>query len=124
MHGLLCELWKLSDELFAQVPLPYNVLIDLPELDDALAATHSAVESAKVCYASPRLNGSAHAGSLESSFGCPTRRNRRSLLRKSILYLSMQKRAQIEQECVEGLVRVPEENVLSSQRASSTFFAS
>ena len=47
------ELWKLSDidELFARVPLPYDVLIDVPELDDALLATHFAVESAKVCYA-------------------------------------------------------------------------
>ena len=35
------ELWKLSDidELFALVPLPHDVLIDVPELDDALAAT-------------------------------------------------------------------------------------
>ena len=41
------ELWKHSDELFSRVPLPYDVLIDVPELDDALAATHSAVESAK-----------------------------------------------------------------------------
>ena len=41
------ELWKLldMDELFARVPLPYDVLIDMPELDDALPATHSAVES-------------------------------------------------------------------------------
>ena len=32
------ELWKLSDtdELFAQVPLSCVVLIDVPELDDAL----------------------------------------------------------------------------------------
>ena len=51
------ELWKLSDidELFARVPLPSDVLIDVPALDDALPATHSAVESAKVCYAGPRL---------------------------------------------------------------------
>ena len=38
------EVWKLSDvdELFARVPLPYNyVLIDVPELDDALLATQS-----------------------------------------------------------------------------------
>ena len=35
------ELWKPSDigELFAWVPLPYNVLINVPELDDALLAT-------------------------------------------------------------------------------------
>ena len=35
------ELWKFSeiDELFARVPLPYDVLIDVPELDDALPAT-------------------------------------------------------------------------------------
>ena len=46
------ELWKLSDidKLFAQVPLRYDVLIDMPELDDALLATHSAVESAKACF--------------------------------------------------------------------------
>ena len=44
------ELWKLSDidELFAQVPLPCVALIHVPELDDALLTTHSAVESAKV----------------------------------------------------------------------------
>ena len=44
------ELWNLpdTDELFARVPLPCVVLIDVPELDDALLATHSAVESAKV----------------------------------------------------------------------------
>ena len=67
------ELWKLSDidELFARVPLPYDVLIDVPELDDSLAAIHSAVESAKVCYAGPRLKDSTSAGSPESYFGCP-----------------------------------------------------
>ena len=39
------QLWKLTDidELFARVPLPYNVLIDVSELDDALLATHFAV---------------------------------------------------------------------------------
>ena len=69
------ELWKLSDidELFARVTLPNNVLIiDVPELDDALlAATHSAVECAKVCYAGRRLKDSVPAGSPESSFGRP-----------------------------------------------------
>ena len=41
------KLWKLSDidELFARVPLPYDVLIDVPELDNVLLATHSAAES-------------------------------------------------------------------------------
>ena len=41
------KLWKLSDidERFARVPLPYDVLIDLPELDNALTATHFAAES-------------------------------------------------------------------------------
>ena len=40
------ELWELSDidEQFAQVPLPDDV-IDVPAVDDALLATHSAVES-------------------------------------------------------------------------------
>ena len=59
------ELWKLSDtnELFARVPLPYDVLINAhAELDDVLQATHSAVKSAKVCYASPLLKYSAPAG--------------------------------------------------------------
>ena len=44
------ELWELSDihELFAQVPLLDNV-INVPELDDALPANHSALESVKVC---------------------------------------------------------------------------
>ena len=48
------ELWELSDidELFAHVPLPDDVN-DMPELDDALPATHSAVKRAKVCYARP-----------------------------------------------------------------------
>ena len=34
------ELWKLSDidEMFARVPLPYDVLIDMPELNDVLLA--------------------------------------------------------------------------------------
>ena len=67
------ELWKPSniDELFAWVPLPYDVLIDVPKLDDALLATHSAVESAKVCYAGPQLKDSAPAGSPESHSGSP-----------------------------------------------------
>ena len=62
------RLWKLSDtdELFSRVPLLYNVLVDMPELDDVLPATHSAVESVKVCYAGPRLKDSTPAGSLES----------------------------------------------------------
>ena len=51
------ELWKLSDitELFARVPIPYDVFIDMPKLNDVLPATHSAVESLKVCYVCPRL---------------------------------------------------------------------
>ena len=67
------ELWKLSgiDKLFAQVPLPYDILIDESELDDVLLATHSAVESAKICYASPLLKDSASAGRPESCFGLP-----------------------------------------------------
>ena len=67
------ELWKLTDidELFARVPLPCDVLIDVPELDDALLATHSAVENAKVCYAGRRLKDSASASSPESCFGRP-----------------------------------------------------
>ena len=42
------ELWKLLDidDLFAHVPLPDDV-INVPELDDALPATHSVAESAK-----------------------------------------------------------------------------
>ena len=50
------ELWKLSDidNLFAWVPLPYkeayNVLIDVPEWDDALPATHSFVEIREYMY--------------------------------------------------------------------------
>ena len=54
------ELWKLSDinELFALVPLPYDVVIDVPEVDDALQATHSAGKSAKVCYAGQQLKDS------------------------------------------------------------------
>ena len=48
------KLWKLSDvdKVFARVPLPYDVLSDVPELDDALPATPSAVESAEFCYRS------------------------------------------------------------------------
>ena len=48
------KLWKLSDidELFAQIPFPDNE-ISVPELDNTLPATHSAMESAKVCYAGP-----------------------------------------------------------------------
>ena len=50
------EMWRLSDihvdKLFAWVPLP-NDVISVPELDDTLPASYSAVESAKVCYASP-----------------------------------------------------------------------
>ena len=64
------ELGKLSDmeKLFAWVPLPYNVLIDVPELDDALLATHSAVESAKVCYVNPQLKDGTSTGRPESCF--------------------------------------------------------
>ena len=43
----------------------------MPELDDALLATCSVVESAKVCYVSPRLEDSTPASSLESCFGRP-----------------------------------------------------
>ena len=66
------ELWELSDidELFAQVPLPDDV-INVPEVDDALTATHSVVESAKVCHAGARTEDSAPAGSPESRFGRP-----------------------------------------------------
>ena len=67
------ELWKFSDidELFARVPLPYDVLNDVPELDDALLATHCAMKSAKVCHAGQQLKDNASAGSLESCFGRP-----------------------------------------------------
>ena len=67
------ELWKLSDidKLFARVPLLYDVLINVPELDDALLAIHSAVVSAKVCYAGRRLKDGVSASSLESCFGHP-----------------------------------------------------
>ena len=66
------ELWNFRTYCRrARVPLPYYVLIDVPELDDALEATHSTVESAKVCYASPLLKDSAPGGSPEYSFGRP-----------------------------------------------------
>ena len=63
-------MWRLSDinKLFARVPLP-NDVITVPELDDTLLTTHSAVESAKVCYAGPRLEDSAAAGSPGSRKG-------------------------------------------------------
>ena len=53
------KLWKLSDidKLSAQVPLPDDV-IDVPDLGIVLLVTHSAVESAKVCYTDPRLEDS------------------------------------------------------------------
>ena len=70
LHNELLELSDI-DEVFAWVPLPYDALIDVPELDDELLATHSAVESAKVCYAGPRLKDSASAGRPESCFGRP-----------------------------------------------------
>ena len=47
------------------------MLIDVPELNDALLATLSAVESAKVCFPSSWLKDSAPAGSPEIHFGCP-----------------------------------------------------
>ena len=67
------ELWKFSDinELFAQVPLSYDVLNDVPELDDALLAIHYAVKSAKVSHASRRLKNNTSTSSLESCFGRP-----------------------------------------------------
>ena len=48
------EMWRLSDidKLFARVTLPDNE-ISVSELADTVLATHSAVESAKVCYAGP-----------------------------------------------------------------------
>ena len=66
------ELWELSDidEPFAQVQLP-DKAIDVPEVDDALPAIYSAVESAKVCHAGPWLEDSAPVGSPESHFGHP-----------------------------------------------------
>ena len=66
------EPWELSDtdELFAQVLLPDDI-IDGREQDDALVATDSVGESAKVCYPAPRLESSAAAGCPESRFGPP-----------------------------------------------------
>ena len=59
------ELGKLSDidKLFARDPLPYDVLIDVPELDDAHLPTHTAVEIAIVCYAGQRLKDIVSASS-------------------------------------------------------------
>ena len=86
------EMWRLSDinKLFARVPLPDDV-ISVPELDDALLATHCAVESAKVCYAGLRLEDNTLAGSPESRFVDILRLSHRSLLRRKILCLSVQK---------------------------------
>ena len=63
------KLWKLSgvDKLFARVLSPEDV-INVLELDNTVPATHSAVESAKVCYASPLLEDRAPVGSLQSHF--------------------------------------------------------
>ena len=55
-------------------------LIGMPELDSALLTTHSAMESAKVCYmyAVPRLKDSAPTctGGPESHFGRPAMESR------------------------------------------------
>ena len=85
----------------------------MPELDDALPATHFAVESAKVCFAGPRLKASAPAGSPESCFGLPAMELQITAAQKHSVPINT-KRAQTEQECVEGLLPVPEANMLSS----------
>ena len=120
------ELWKLSDidELFARVPLPYDVLIDVPELDDALAATHSAVESTKVCYAGPRLKDSAPTGIV--------RKVLLDVLRDGVAdhccaETFCTRQCKKEHRLSRSVWRdwsesVPDGNVLSSRRASPTFF--
>ena len=117
------ELWKLSDidEVFAQVPLPYDVLIDLPELDDVLLATHFAVESANWCYAGPRLEDSAPAGNPKCSFGRPATESQITAGQKDSVPINTKKEYKLSSECVEGLVQVPEANVLSFRRGSYTY---
>ena len=96
------KLWKRSDigELFAQVPLPYDVLINVPELD---SSTQSAIESAKVRYAGPRLEDSAPAGSLESHFGRPATKSQITTAQKDSVPVNT-KKYKLSSECAEGLV--------------------
>ena len=63
----------------------------MPELDDVLPATHSAVESAKVCYAGPRLKDSTPAGSLESHFGRPATESQINAMQKHSVPVSTEK---------------------------------
>ena len=91
------KLYKLSDmnELFARVPLPYNVLIDVPKLDNALPATHSGVESK---FVMPVHDWKvAHLQVVRRVVLNVLRRSRRSVFaEQNILYPSILKGAQIE----------------------------
>ena len=69
------------DELFSQVLLPGDV-VGMPELDDSLPPTHSAMESA-VYYAGPQLEVSGPAGSLESRFGHPVTESQITAVQKA-----------------------------------------
>ena len=93
------KLWKLSDrdKLFAHVPFPDDVIV-VPELDNTLPTTHSAVGSAKVCYMP------AHLQVVQRVVLDILRPRSRSLLSGEILYLSIQKGYKLSSECVEGIV--------------------
>ena len=92
------KLRKLSDinKLFAQIPLPYNkpynVLIDMPELDDVLLATHSAVESTKFAIVVHNWK-IAHLEVARRVILDDLQPKSRSLLRRKILYPSVQKKS-------------------------------
>ena len=69
-------------------------------------------ESAKVCYAGPRSENSAPAGSQESHFGRPTTESQITAAQKDSAPIDT-KKYKLSIECVEKLVRIPETNVLS-----------
>ena len=103
LHNELCKLSD-KDKLFAGVPLPCDVLIDVQEMDDTLLDTRSAVESAKVCYASLRLKDSTPTDGPGSQLDI-LQQSRRSLLGRNILYLSILKDHKLSRSaCVERLV--------------------
>ena len=93
----------------------------MPELDDTLSATHSAVESAKVCYASPQLEDSAPAGSLESCFGRPVTESQVTAAQRDTVPVNTKESTNWAVNVWRGWVQVPEADVLSSRRASSTY---
>ena len=117
------DLWKLLDrnKLFAWASLPYNVLIDVPELDDTLLAIPILLWKMQKFAMLVHNWKIAHLHEVQSVLDVLWR-SHRSLLCRKILYPSIEykKEFKLSSGCVEGVVQVLEANMLRFWRASST----